>query len=115
MARTRQELALSVMREMGALDASETPTADDVALIKAAYDDKLEQWRDDDLVYWAVDEIPNAIFLPIKDIIANEVKGSFGEPMPMAEKMAMEDALTSRLRKHMARGTTGHRTEAEYF
>ena len=115
MARTRQELATSVLTELAVIGASETPTADDATLIKNAYNDKYEQWADEELVYWELDEIPNAIFLPIRDIIMNEVRGSFGEPVPAAEKMGTEDALTSRLRRHMARETSGHRTEAEYF
>ena len=115
MARTRSELATSVLTELAVIGASETPSAEDATLVKNAYNDKFEQWVDEELVYWELDEIPNAIFLPIRDIIMNEVRGSFGEPMPLAERLATEDILTSRLRRHMARGTTGHRTEAEYF
>lgn len=116
MARTRQELAESVLRDMAVLDASETPSADDATLVKAAYDDKYEEWQDESLVYWLLDEIPNAVFLPIRDLIVNEVKGAFGQPAATpAEKMAVEEALKSRLRRHVARSGTGLRTEAEYF
>lgn len=115
MPRTRQELAVEVMRELGELGASEQPSAEDAALIKARYDDKLEQWRDDDLVYWSADEIPNAIFLPIKDVIVNEVRGVFGEPVPPEEKILKEDILMRRIRRHIARNATGLPTRAEYF
>ena len=116
MSRTRSELATSVLRDMGVLDASETPSADDATLVKAAYDDKYEEWQDENLVYWQLDEIPNAVFLPIRDLIVNEVKGAFGQPTPsVAEKMAQEEALKMRLRRHVARSATGHRIKAEYF
>jgi hypothetical protein len=115
MARTRQELAKAVLQELGELDAMEEPAAEDAALIKRTYDDKLEQMRDDDLVYWSADEIPNAIFLPLKDLVTNEVRGAFGEPMPAADKQAQEDFIMKRIRKHMARPATGLPTKADYF
>lgn len=115
MARTRQELATSVMQEMGLLDAMGTPTAEDANLIKKVYDDKLEHWRDEELVYWEADEIPNAIFIAIRDCMMLEVGGSFGQPSTAEEKQAREDLLLKRLRRHMARKPTGTRTMAEYF
>ena len=113
--RTRQELAVAVMRELGKIGADETPTSDDATYVKAAYDDKYEWWVDEELVYWEPDEIPKAVFQAVRDIIINEVRGAFGEPTPAEEKSAREDLLMKRLRRHTARATSGMRTEAEYF
>lgn len=113
--RTRQELAIAVMRELGSLDASQTPTADDAAYIKGVYDDKYEWWVDEEQVYWEPDEIPKAIFLIVRDLIVNEVAGAFGNPQPPEERQARDEVLMARLRRHTARAPSGARTEAEYY
>ena len=115
MARTRSELVISVLREMGVLDASEEASAEDASHVKDVYDDKLEHWIDEEIAYWTSDEIPNALFIAIRDIMINEVSGTFGQPVPLETKQAREIALTSWLRRHAARHRTGLPVAAEYF
>ena len=115
MARTRSELVISVLREMGVLDASEEPSAEDAAHVKDVYDDKLEHWIDEEIAYWTSDEIPNAVFIAIRDIMINELGGTFGQPVPLETKQAREVMLTTRLRRHTARHSSGHRVPAEYY
>jgi hypothetical protein len=115
MARTRSELVIAVLREMGVLDASEEPGAEDSTHVKGVYDDKLEHWIDEEIAYWSADEIPNAVFIAVRDIMINEVSGSFGQPVPLETKQAREIALTTRLRRHAARHRTGLPIPAEYF
>ena len=115
MARTRQELAVAVMQHGGWLSAEQTPSAEDAALIKAAYDDKLEYLTDEGLVYWSADEIPNAVFTIVRDLMINEVGAAFGEAQPLEQKQDREDYIVKKLRRHMARNPSGARTAAEYF
>jgi hypothetical protein len=115
MARTRSELVISVLREMSVIDASEEPSAEDADHIKDVYDDKLEHWIDEEIAYWSSDEIPNALFIAIRDIMINEVSGAFGQPVPLETKQAREIALTSWLRRHTARHRSGVPIAADYF
>jgi len=115
MARTRQELAVAVMRQGGWLDATQQPSAEDAAFIKAAYADKFDYLVSEDLCYWNLDEIPTAIFTIIRDLMINEVSGAFGEASSPEDKQAREDFILKRLRRHMARNPSGQRTQAEYF
>ncbi len=115
MARTRSELVTSVLREMGVLDASEEPSAEDATHIKAVYDDKLEHWIDEDVAYWSSDEIPNAVFIAVRDIMINEIGGAFGQPVPPETKQQREIMLENRLRRHAARHRSGVAIAADYF
>lgn len=115
MARTRSELVSAVLREMSVIGANEEPSAEDATYIKAVYDDKLEHWVDEEIAYWTSDEIPNAIFIAIRDIMINEVGGAFGQPIPIEDKRAREIAATTWLRRHAARHRSGLPITAEYF
>jgi hypothetical protein len=115
MARTKSELATAVLRKMGVIAADETASAEDAAYIKAEYDDKHEWWLDQEMAYWPLEEIPNAIFSVVRDVMINEVMETFGRPQTPEDKAAREQLLEKRLWQHIRRHGTGVPIAAEYF
>ena len=116
--RTTTELAVAVLRHLSVIDASETDAnADplDIAHIQAIYADKFEELNDMELTYWAANEVPKPIFLAIRDLVANEARGTYGEPMGVDAKEAAEIIILKRIRRHMHQRSSGLPTKAQYF
>ncbi len=107
MARTRNDLVTAVMRKLRLVHADETPSASDYDYIGQEYDDKLEEWRDDGLIYWSsTDDIPNVVFPVITKLLANEVSPAYGRAT-IAEAVLAEEVLKKELRRHMAKPPSG--------
>lgn len=117
MAKTPTQLATAVLRELGAVDAAETPDSDDLTYVEGVYRDKWEELSAHgmELTYWAYDAIPNPVFLTLRDLIMLEVMGAFGQPIPPADKDARETFILKRLRRHVSVQSSQRPTEADYF
>lgn len=117
MARTTTELADAVLRELGTVDAEETPDTVDRNFVIAAYEAKYSELSAPGLklVYWEQTSIPNSIFLLLRNLIMNEVRGAYGEPMPPDEKEARETVLLRPLRRHVAVERSGEPIMGAYF
>jgi len=112
---TTSDLATAVLREMNIIDAVETPAAIDATFVTDAYNRKFDELQDRELAYWDRAEIPNSIFLVVRDLVINEVRGAYGEPMAAAEKEGQEIIILRRLRRHTQRRPSGHNVVADYF
>lgn len=117
MSKTTTQLADAVLRELGVVDAEETPDTVDRTYVTDRYSEKYAELTapGQDLTYWPVAAIPDPVFLTLRDLMMNEVRGAFGEPMAPEDKEAREVIILKRLRRHIARPTSGLRTRAEYF
>ncbi len=116
--KTEAQLATAVLRELTVVDASEDPTGSDDALyVISVYEDKYAEWASPglELTYWSMTTIPAAIFNTIRDLIINEVAGTFGNPQPPAAKQQQEEYLLMKLRRHVAVGPSGVPLAADYF
>lgn len=117
--KTKLQLAVEVLRDLGVIDASEDldDTNDDVAFVIDKYEDKFEELRAPglELTYWLQDEIPTPIFSILVDLIANEVAGTFGQPQSKPDKIATEEVILRKLRRHVSRAATGLPVRAYYF
>lgn len=117
--KTKLELAIHVLRGLGAIDASEDPdiTDDDVAYVIDQYEDKYAELSGEglQLTYWDVDEIPQAIFGILTQLMQNEVQSEFGEPIKVTEKEANELLILKKLRRHVSVKRSGLPIKAEYF
>lgn len=111
------DLAEAVLREMAVIDATEEPDAVDETFVIGVYEQKYAELQAPglELVYWKQDEIPDAIFLTLRDLVINECSGAFGEPTPPETKDARETITLKRLRRHVARDKTGNPNRADYF
>lgn len=112
---TRAELATAVLRKLVVIDATETAATEDRDFVIDAYDAKYDEMIDQEIAYWSRDAIPNAIFAAVRDLIINEVREAYGEPMSAQQKASEEIILLRALRKHTQRRPSGHATEADYF
>lgn len=105
--KTTTQLATAVLEKLCIIDATET--ADDHTeardLIVRAYEDKWQELQDREMVYhgWTITAVPSAIFLIIRDLVANEVRETFGEPMSQGQMMSEEEVIIRRLRRHIKR------------
>lgn len=115
-ARTGNELAKAVMEDLGLLEANESPSAEDNAMIKRRYSNILEEMRDEKTVYWEDDAIPYEAFEAMVGLMRLVVGPSFGVPGLVGEDLnnAMEGAKR-RLRKRVAKPASGEPTAVDYF
>lgn len=111
------DLAKAVLRQMAVIDATEDPDDVDSTFVIEVYDQKYAELQAPglELVYWKQDEIPEAIFLTLRDLVVNECSGAFGEPTPPETKDARETIILKRLRRHVSRPATGVPNRAQYF
>jgi hypothetical protein len=117
MSSTRAQLATAVLRDNGLLSASESPTDADSQYIIGAYD-KLHamlQAPGMEYVYWAPDEIPDAVFIPLRDLVWNEVRTSFGMPLEPDQKRIAETTILSTIRRHVQRDSSALPVKALYY
>lgn len=119
MTRTTTELADAVLRELGVVDAEETPDTVDRTYVTDAYAAKYDELAAPglELVYWPEAEIPNAIFLTLRDLMIAEVQGAFGDPLAPAEKEARQSVLLRPLRRHTTIDASGipAQSHSDYF
>lgn len=115
--RTTTELATAVLRELSQIDATED--ADDhtesKTVITDAYHDKYHELRVKEMVYWTLTSIPVEVFLPLRDLIINEVSGSFGQPLPPDVREANEQLILKKLRRVTTVRHSKNRTKALYY
>ena len=117
MAYTTTQLADAVLKELGVADASETPDTADRTYITDTY---AAWWEENaahgqELVYWAAADIPNPVFLILRDLMVLECSGAFGQRLDPADKEARKAVIERRLRKHVQMQSSGNRVVAEYF
>lgn len=117
MAKTETELAMKVLDTLGVIGAGQSAEAADIDLVIEAYRSKYAELEGNGLeqVYWDANEIPDAIYLILRDLIALEVRGDFGQPLSAMEREAEETAILKRLRRHNGRSATGLPVIAEYM
>ena len=112
---TANELATAVLKKMVVIDAEETPATDDLDFVVEAYTFKYHQMVNQNLAYWSLDAIPREIFSALRDLIVNEVREAYGEPMSASQKEAEELILLRPIRRHVNRPTSGHDIQADYY
>lgn len=113
--KTADELSEAVLRAMGVVDATETADTTDIDYISDAYALKFHELVDREIAYWSVDAIPREVFLSVRDLIVNEVRGAYGDPLDPGTKAQSETVLLMQLRRHTQRRPSGHSAQADYF
>lgn len=111
------QLATAVLQHLSVLDATSTIESTDQTYITDVWAAKWEELSAHGMgvTYFAYDDIPNPVFLIIRDLVANEVRGAYGRPIGAAEKEAEETTILRRLRRHTGTQASGKPARAEYF
>lgn len=118
MSKTTTQLAVAVLRELSVIDATQDENdadAADIAYVQGIYGDKFQELSDLELTYWAPDEVPEPLFLAVRDLVVNEVRGTYGEPVLPSVKEAEEIIILRRIRRNMHLRSSGLPTKALYF
>lgn len=117
MSYTISDLSTAVLRHLAVVDAAETPASVDATYVQDVWRAKWEEiaGHGNELTYFSYDDIPNPVFLIIRDLVANEVSGAFGQPKAVAEKETEEIVVLRRLRRHLATPTTDLPTKAVFY
>jgi len=114
---SRQQLATAVLQDNGVLGANETPSAHDQAYVMGKYDLKYAELsaHGNEYVYWPLNEIPDAVFDPICNLVWLMVSTSYGQPMAADKKEALSTSIMRSIRRHVATQPSGLPTRACYF
>jgi hypothetical protein len=114
---TREQLATAVLEGNGVIGAGETPTANDQAYVMGKYDLKFAELaaHGNEYVYWPINEIPDAVFDPICDLVWLMVSTAFGQSIAADKKDASATLIMRRIRRHVATQGSGLPTRACYF
>lgn len=116
--KTTTELAVAVLRYLSVLDATQDENdadADDITHVQDVYADKFAELSDMELTYWAADEVPSAIFLAVRDLVANELRGTYGEVWPIQQKEADEIVILKRIRRHVHMRSSNLPVRAKFY
>lgn len=116
MSYTTTQLADAVLRELGVVAASETPSTTDRTYVTDLWAAKWEELASHghELVYFSPSEIPAPMFLVIRDLMMLEVQTAFGEPITPGEKEMQEQIILKRFRRHMQKQTSQTPVMADY-
>lgn len=102
--RTMIELAKAVMLDLGLIDASADPSAEDSAYVRARYQDLMAELRDDRLVYWEDDAIPREAFEAVVKLMGLTVGTAFGLAYPSGNDFERElEVAKRRLRRRVVK------------
>lgn len=109
MTTTEDDLAEMTLGALGVLAAGQTPSAEDVALIKARLGKAIPQWVVREIVYVAnSDEIPDEWSLPLAKMMADICAEEFGIG---GEKRVQVKALAKEAEAMLRRMTQAARDE----
>ena len=117
MSYTTSQLATAALQHLGVMDATETIPAPDETYITDVWAAKWEELsaHGQELTYFSYDDIPNPVFLTIRDLVALEVQGAYGQPILPSDKEAQEQIILRRLRRHVQVQASGNSARANYF
>lgn len=120
MSYTTTDLALAVLRKLRVIDASETESDVEAAVLTQVTDAWRAKWEQlsshgVELTYFNYDAIPNPVFLILVDLMANEMRPDFGTDMSQTQKEQEELIILRRLRRHTMVQSTGKQTQTRYF
>lgn len=117
MSYTTSQLATAVLRHLSVIDGNESADSADETYITDVWSAKWEELSGHglELTYFPHDDIPNPVFLTIRDLVALEVQGAYGQPIDAASKEQLETVILRRLRKHVQVQRSNKPVRAEYF
>lgn len=115
--KTKAELATSVMRHLNLIDATEDESdhAEDSTFIQGEYDDVYDELASRELAYWTSTAIPTDVFAAVRDLVAVQVSGAYGMPVPPEVTDARWDTILKRIRRLTREQSTGAPVAVEFF
>lgn len=115
MARTKTQLRNAVLLHLKAIAANEDPSSEDATTVETAIDNVYDELQEQELAYWSSSSIPNAVFEPLKQIVAADVAGNYLSETDAAVKRNERKPAMARLREVVAEPNDGSPIPVTYF
>lgn len=113
---TRAEFVRAALIEIGALDATEAPSAEDYALANQRTQQVFEALYDEGKIPFDLDgAIPARYFLPLVQIVAEELVAPFGKASRVQQVAVTAARAWKKLHKLNQRDYVSAPTPANYF
>lgn len=110
----RDEFVRQVLIELGVLDATDAPEAEDAVFVGDRRDQKFEELYEEGLIPFDIDgDVPARYFLPLVAIVAVECVTAYGKAVDIFAAKA--GAGTRTLWKLRQKPVSGNPTRATYF
>lgn len=112
----REEFVRQVLVELGVLDATEAPEAEDAVFVSGRTQQKLEELYEEGLIPFDIaGEIPARYFLPLVALVAAECLTGYGQTARLTEIAAKAHAGLRQLWKLRQKPVADTPTQATYF
>lgn len=116
MAWTDTEMAALILQKLEILRSGETPTSADQTLTLDVYASRMEYLRDDELVWYADNAVPDALADPLAEYMMFFVSSVFGvSQQERAEYKQRSDLGKIDLQRNAAKRSQGAAVQADYF
>ena len=116
MAWTNTEMATLILQKLQILVAGETPTSADQTVTLDVYGSRMEYLRDDELVWYADNAVPDALADPLAEYMLPYVGTLFQvSQSERAEYMQRSMFAEQQLRRNAAKRSEGAAVQADYF
>lgn len=99
---TQADLVSRVLQELYVLAGSETPSAEDDALVDTGISEVHAELQERQLAYWALSDIPEAVMRGLTLMVAGNVGRKFVPTMTVQECEAMREMGMKRIREVIA-------------
>ena len=94
------DLSTAVLRKLKVLDALESPSTEDHALVYNRYLELHEGLQHEELAYWPSDFIPLIVMPALVDLVAIHVSNEFGITINLAEIEDLEVPIKRRIKRY---------------
>lgn len=112
---TRADLVEEVLRELYVLAGSETPSAEDDAVVDIGIDQAMGELRERQIAYWDVTDIPFAVMRGLSLVVQGNVGRKFKPEMTSQECEALRDQGMRRIREVIAMQADHQPVPQNYF
>ena len=99
---TRANLVSRVLQELYVLTGTETPSAEDDAVVDIAIDEAMAELAERRIAYWEVTDIPEAVMRGLTLVVAGNCGRRFNPEKPLAECEAMRATGMRQMREVIA-------------
>lgn len=112
----REEFVRQVLVELGVLDATEAPEAEDSVFVSGRTQQKLEELYEEGLIPFDIDgDIPGRYFLPLVAIVSIECLTAYGQTAKLQELAIKAHAGMRQLWKLRQKPVSGTPARATYY
>lgn len=112
---TQADLVARVLRELYVLSGSETPSAEDDAVVDDAIAEVHAELQERQLAYWALTDIPEAVMRGLTLMVAGNCGRKFVPEMTTAECEQMREVGMRRIREVTAMQADNDPVPNNYF